>query len=312
MVQAPAGDRPILRAVLDQAGVAGEPLTERQLAGGENSVVLAVRVLGSPELVVKLYSHELAWKREKEVYIYGLLGAVPEVPVPSVLASGAVDGETPTSFLVLSKIAGEIAAGVLPRLAASGVEPVYEEIGRVLRRIHSVTFESFGYLHTSVLDPHPSNVSYMDFQFDKKLREFDELQGPGAVRARIERFLGGAEGVFTRCEQAVLCHDDSHEGNVLLTERRGGWHVSGIVDVENAVSADPLLDLAKTDYYAVRGDGDKRRGLFTGYGPLPAGWEDALSVYVVYHALELWDWFAMNGDTERAASVLSDLERLTS
>ncbi|MEU1033133.1 hypothetical protein ABZ402_31270 [Streptomyces mirabilis] len=32
------------------------------------------------------------------------------------------------------------------------------------------------------------------------------------------------------------------------------------IDVENAIAADPLLDVAKTDYYSVRDDLDKTPG----------------------------------------------------
>lgn len=97
----------------------------------------------------------------------------------------------------------------------------------------------------------------------------------------------------------------------MLTERDGAQHVSGILDVENAVAGDPILDLAKTMCYSVRDDPDKRHGLLAGYGSLPAGWEEALDVYVLYHALELWDWFVLQGDAARAASVLRDFKRPT-
>jgi hygromycin-B 7''-O-kinase len=51
-----------------------------------------------------------------------------------------------------------------------------------------------------------------------------------------------------------------HEGNVLVAVEEGKWRVTGIVDVENAVSALPLLDIAKTDYYAIKAN-EATRGL---------------------------------------------------
>ncbi len=57
-----------------------------------------------------------------------------------------------------------------------------------------------------------------------------------AVARRVER----DGSLFDNCGSAVLCHDDLHEGNVLVAQRPGGWQVTGVIDVENAIVADPL------------------------------------------------------------------------
>src|SRR5215468_1356231 len=77
-----------------------------------------------------------------------------------------------------------------------------------------------------------------------------------------------------------------------LTMAAEGWRVTGFVEVENAVAADPLLDLAKTEYYSVRRDDTKLDVLLAGYGFAPENLRERLTMYRVYHALELWDWFA--------------------
>jgi hygromycin-B 7''-O-kinase len=51
----------------------------------------------------------------------------------------------------------------------------------------------------------------------------------------------------------VLCHNDFHEGNILADrDQRRGWQVTGFIDVENDIAADPLMNLAKTDCYSIR------------------------------------------------------------
>jgi hypothetical protein len=81
--------------------------------------------------------------------------------------------------------------------------------------------------------------------------------------------------------------------------------------MENAVAADPVLDLAKTEYYSIRGNQTKLEGLRDGYGALPAGYPAAVGVYRVYHALELWDWFASIGKREHLAGLADDLSAFT-
>jgi hygromycin-B 7''-O-kinase len=87
--------------------------------------------------------------------------------------------------------------------------------------------------------------------------------------------------------------------------------VHGFVDVENAVAADPMIDLAKTEYYSIHGDPAKRAGLLEGYGALPPDVEARLRLYRIYHALELWDWFAHIGEPHHLPGIAADLEAMT-
>lgn len=105
----------------------------------------------------------------------------------------------------------------------------------------------------------------------------------------------------------MLCHNDLHEGNVLVNESSA---VTGFVDVENMVAADPLLDLAKTLQY----DGDrspsKRAALLAGYGPLPEDADARLDLYRLFHSLELWAFFASIGNTSPLPSIAEDMREL--
>jgi len=109
-----------------------------------------------------------------------------------------------------------------------------------------------------------------------------------------------------------LCHNDFHDGNVLVSETGHGWRVTGYVDVENTVVADPLLDLAKTDYYALRGNQTKRRAFLRGYGQLPPDWAARMALYRLHHALEFWNWSASTGKLSLLADIRSDLEKIIS
>jgi aminoglycoside phosphotransferase (APT) family kinase protein len=103
---------------------------------------------------------------------------------------------------------------------------------------------------------------------------------------------------------------DFHEGNVLVTEGPTGWVVTGFIDVENAIAADPLVDLAKTDYYAIKGNNAKLSGLTEGYGSLPEDWPERLALYKLYHALELWDWFASIAHPAPLPHIAEDMGQL--
>jgi hypothetical protein len=63
-----------------------------------------------------------------------------------------------------------------------------------------------------------------------------------------------------------------------VAEEEARWRVTGIIDMENAVAGDPLLDIAKTDYYAIKEHAAKREGFLAGYGRLPVNWRDRVQL----------------------------------
>jgi fructosamine-3-kinase len=71
------------------------------------------------------------------------------------------------------------------------------------------------------------------------------------------------------------------------------------------------LDLAKTQSYSIHGDEAKLSGFLDGYGPLPHDWTDRVRLYRLYHALELWDWFASIGNVSPLPSITEDIRALT-
>lgn len=56
----------------------------------------------------------------------------------------------------------------------------------------------------------------------------------------------------------------------------------------------------------------KFAGLLAGYGPLPADGLARIELYRLYHALELWDWFAEIGNTAPLDGIAADIRALAS
>lgn len=184
-------------------------------------------------------------------------------------------------------------------------------MGATLSTLHRVEQDAYGYLTTRVLDPVPDNTAYMTRQFAKKLREYTEHGGDPELHDTIEAHVAERADAFAGCAAPRLCHNDFHEGNILVAPEADGWALTGIIDVENAVAADPLLDLAKTQYYSIHGDEAKLSGFLDGYGPLPHDRTDRVRLYRLYHALELWDWFASIGNLDPLPGITEDLRTLT-
>ncbi|RDI67279.1 phosphotransferase family protein [Nocardia pseudobrasiliensis] len=262
-------------------------------------------------VIVKIYDERWRWKQAKEVHVYRVLDHHDIGSAPEILYAEHDTRVIGAAFTVMTVVPGQPLSQISAGLDSADLIRIYRQLGANLSAIHRIRQVHYGYLTTEVIDPEPDNSSYMIRQFTKKLREFRHLGGDPQVHDAIGRYLDPRIESFARCAAPVLCHNDFHEGNVLIRPVPDGWEVSGFIDVENAIAADPLIDLAKTDYYAIQGNADKRTGLFDGYGPLPDDWPDRFALYRLYHALELWDWFASIGNMSPLPGIAEDIRTMT-
>src|SRR5262245_916399 len=107
-------------------------------------------------------------------------------------------------------------------------------------------------------NPAPSNLDFMRRRVERKVRN-----GPPALRNALARHFDEREGAFAGCDTAVLRHNDGHDANVLVEDGR----ITGLVDGQKAVAADPVLDLAKTWAFSDRHSEETLDALLDGYGP---------------------------------------------
>jgi Ser/Thr protein kinase RdoA (MazF antagonist) len=260
---------------LDLVGIA-------PLDGGEVHANYGIRTAEGGELVLKVYRGELSWKRDKEAFLLRLVAG--RIPAPEVVHEGA-------GFLLMTRLPGTPA-----RFSDADPVDVSRRLGRLLRDLHAITFDSFGYIDTRVTGPVATNLEYLRLRIDRKVRS-----GPPALRGALARHFAEHEAAFEGGTQAVLCHNDAHDANVLVE----GGRITGLIDWENAVAADPIFDLAKAWAFSDGRSDETLEALLEGYGPLRADWRDAFDLYVVDHLLELWIWFHQLGVTD----PLPELER---
>jgi Ser/Thr protein kinase RdoA (MazF antagonist) len=253
---------------LDLTGIA-------PLDGGAVHSNYALRTADGRDLVLKVYREELGWKRDKEAFLFRLIR--DRLPIPRVVHTGP-------GLMVMTRLPGTAA-----RFTDDDPVGVSRQLGGILNELHEIELEGFGYFETQVIDPQPSNVEFVRRRMETKLRK-----GPAALREPIARHFAAHDNSLSGCKTAVLCHNDAHDANVLVEDGR----ITGLVDWENAVAADPLLDLAKSWAFSDGRSEETLNALMEGYGSVRADWEEAFDLYVIDHLLELWVWFAQLGVTD--------------
>ncbi|MFI6907016.1 amino acid adenylation domain-containing protein [Nonomuraea sp. NPDC050394] len=285
------------------ARLLGEPV-ERVLlrTGGEISAVYEVRTPGR-ELIFKLYPGLFTDRMRKEQRVYELLGPTGAA-APGVVLADDSKRDLPQAYLVMTKIPGRPLSQVSASLDAETVERLYHEMGRLLRAVHSVELTAYGPLDGV---QEPTNAAYLGGQFDLKVAQFAEFGGDPGVHAALVARVRADRRLLERCTTPVLLHHDFHERNVMADQRDGRWELTGVIDVENALAGDPLMDLARTDYFAVKDDPARRRALLDGYGTLPGDWAERLAFYRLYHALDQWHWLATLGEVSALEPITREI-----
>jgi len=259
-------------------------------------------------LVLKVYPDDLHWKMRKEVTVSSLVQNTLTVPVPRILLADDTKSVLGLNFILMDKLHGDVLRYLKPSPNEQETSSVYRRIGQVLRELHRITMTAFGYIGPDgVWTPHSSNYVYMSLQFEKKLREFTERGGPPATTERIAAFVDARDHLFRECTIPLLCHNDLHSENVLVT-RDGSLRVTGVVDFEGALAGDPLMDVAKALYYE-RSDKQKVAALLAGYGPMERHrWMETLDLYHLYYAIELWCWVVQRGNEEAVGKAGREID----
>lgn len=270
----------------------GRPITSVEpLSGGEVHRVYEARAGDGAAVVVKIYREELEWKLDKEAFLCELVGRRTRVPAPRFL-------HREPGIAVMTRLPGR------PLRVVAPPEPELVELnrrrGELLRELHTVVFDCFGYIETGVTEPAPSNVEFMARRLEHKLPH-----APPHLRDPLARHFAERKHAFASCTTPVLCHNDAHDANLLVEDGR----ITGLVDWENAVAADPLLDLARSHIFSDGASEATLQALVEGYGILRADWREAFELYVLDHLLELWVWFERIDRTEPLERIEAGIAR---
>lgn len=303
------------RCWADMAG--GEVGEVAPLGGGFANAVARITLADGRTAIVKVAppaTAGLAHEREllrTEAFAIGALAAA-DAPQPRLLAELALDGR---EAIVISELPG--AQG------DDGIPP--REIGRVLAALHlagaaqasaapTSAAPVFGYPFRAELQAPSARSAYLvlvDAVLDDARRYGVGLPiEPAALRAR----LAAASVAFDAVAQPTLVHFDLWNGNLLVD----GDRITGVIDHERAMWADPTADLASRALFApvpetIGADAAFRAAYreVAGVEPLPdAAARSRARLWAAYLALIMTvesvprgysgDWFAEHDERSRS------------
>lgn len=205
-----------------------------------------------PEITTRFAAEQWVYAR---LYTAGL-------PVPLVITVDYT-GQSAPPYMLLTKIPGR-AVILSEELTLPQRQKIAFELGQFLARMHAVAnFDSFGKWHQLHDGSHLTRWSQWPIGFFEHYAEWSERLG-GAADSGLVRDLRAliheAEPLFDQVTRGVICHRDCHFENVL----QHGGKLTGVVDFEWWMSADPSCDFAVEDQWESIGDGC-REAVYRGY-----------------------------------------------
>jgi len=291
----------------------------------EGSVTGAYRIdFADPDTapaVLKIYETDTRWCAEKEAHVLGFLTDHGIDISPRALAfSASADVLGGRPCVVSSFRPGEMLMALDGELTPAQHCEAYRQLGEVLKRLHAIPADGYGYIHREIRDPLPDNSTHMARMLERRIREFRERTDDPALADKIDAYVAEHASAFAECRQPVYCHGDVHEGNLLAELAEDGTcSLTGLLDPLNMHAGDPLMDFVRLDAFSMKGDPAKLAGLLSGYGvsapedapgEWPEAWRTRMPLYRIALALEIHNWFAIIGHTEPLPSLVDALREL--
>jgi aminoglycoside phosphotransferase (APT) family kinase protein len=216
----------------------------------------------SPPAGVPLLTYERNIMRT-EASFYELTSTAEGVPTPRVVFTDFSRSSLDGDLLVTSYLPGTGWHRLHENLDRGDTARLRYDLGRIVARTHQITGNHFGYFQ----DGTAQAPTWRDAFFTMLDNLFVDAERFGVdlpVKAvTIAEELERCAHLLDAVTVPSLAHFDLWEGNILLADCDGRYEISGLIDGERAMWADPVADFASVAIFGdIAGDSD----FLDGYG----------------------------------------------
>jgi hygromycin-B 7''-O-kinase len=222
------------------------------------------------EHVVKLFPRaQSSYFETEKATLAHLDGRLP-IPTPRIVAAGERGS---WSYIVMSRLPGSSLAEAWGAIDRPGRLRLMGEVGQGLAELHASAAEGFA----------PQAVDWPRFMDEQRsgCRDRQIAQGLGApwvdgIDEFLARWTPGGESA------RALLHTEVKREHLLVERRDGVWHVSGLVDFEDAMVGASEYEWVAGGIFLAGGEPGLLRALLDAYG---AGVDDELPLRLMAYTL---------------------------
>lgn len=288
----------LAQRVIESAGIDARSTATSALGGGAKSVVTLIELESGEPLALKVFTRGGNTAREHAAY--ALLGD-HQLPIPRMLHGAAEAPDFPFGYTLLTIQPGVPLNLNFADLDRSRLLDVYRGVGEFHAALHRTSGPGFALLAEERVDR--DNAEFMARTVDHELERFLSHGGQPRLAGKLEAFFDQTSDGFALAPAAVLCHGDLHPENIFVTGGVGELQFRGAIDLEEAFTGDPVMDLARTLQTCPFPGEDLTAALLDGYGGKPEGFDELFDAYFVLYELKLWNYYAQGGSRRPLRSI---------
>lgn len=206
---------------------------EARLSDG-SSVIL--KIAPPKEADILTYEKNIMYA---EVQTMKMLSQQGIIPVPHIYGYDDSCTVCNLPYFVMEKLRGESMNKIRYSLSSEQIDSIYLEAGRIIRNVNSIVCPCFGYPAQSEFQ---GNNWYSVFCKMMNAAVFDAKRTDAVLEVfpyELMTELGRSEAVFEEVTEPRLVHYDCWDGNIFVES----GNITGIIDWERALWADPLMEL---------------------------------------------------------------------
>jgi aminoglycoside phosphotransferase (APT) family kinase protein len=271
----------------DGVGLAAGEQSVVELLEGWFNAVYQVRLADGRQVILKIApppdAEIMTYERDimqAEVSALRLVATNPAIPVPKIHFYDDARDLCDAPYFFMEKLAGDNLGRVKAELPPEVRANVETRIGAILREIHHFTGTWFGYPGHPDLRGESWRSAFVKMVdsvlADARGKDADIGRHPDEIRAAVLEHAPALDAVAL----PRLVHWDAWDPNVFVAN----GEVTGLVDFERALWADPLME---AQFRPIYGDGIANVLRGYGRGPLDAGEERRSQLYTLHLALVL-------------------------
>ncbi|MFC1717799.1 aminoglycoside phosphotransferase family protein [Candidatus Poribacteria bacterium] len=242
---------PAMRAICRRHG-----LNETQLEFAPPGTHVVFRV--KPELYIKLYFPPWRQDHVTERPVLHKLSQQPclPIPVPRIVFEGEIEG---WPYIIVAAVEGRPLNQVWHTMSMSDKQRITAQCGELMSALHLTQTEELEEIA----------VDWPTFVHDQIKKSIDQViqanLGDEWSRAVVE-FLEDLPPLFEPDFQPVLLNADVTDEHILVSRRKGGWEMTGLIDFGDSMLGHPHYEFAAPGCCITRNSPDLQKTMLLAYG----------------------------------------------
>lgn len=221
-------------------------LNKNRIIEGEANEVYDITLSNNSRVIARISPKSEGRFLQEQIAIEKCRNA--DVPVPKIFYVGILPDTDNKQIILEEKLEGDSLSSIKKSLSEDELKRIAVKSGEILAKIHSISIEKYGWLDKNGNGTYENQTDYILLKTEKKKDLY--LSIAKKITLNPKTILGSLYILrkyldLYKNAKSVLLHNDYGPKHIFVKDNI----ITGIIDFENAGGGDPLMDIARYDYF---------------------------------------------------------------